>query len=77
MSAAGDIDRTISDAEAKTAGVAVAAFIRALGKQDRSLATYALSVIVTFMAKGTDDEAAAEKEIIAEVADLCAGGRRK
>lgn len=71
MSAAGNIDRSLTTAEIKAAGKAVAAFIRTVKDQRREVATYALSVIVTSMAAQCLDRNAAEREIIDAVASLC------
>jgi hypothetical protein len=67
LSAAGNLDRRISEEDAKAAGKAVAAFMKALGDRPREVTTYALSVLIAFMA---NNDPAAQRQIIRELHDL-------
>lgn len=73
MSAAGNIDRALTDDEVAAAGKAVAAFVKALAPFRREVATYTLSVIVTAMGAQEPDPKAAERQVLKAVTELVEG----
>jgi hypothetical protein len=70
MQSGGNIDRRLTDEEAKASARAVAAVIRELAAHPQEVTTYALATLIEAMAANCSERESGEAEIMRKIQDL-------
>lgn len=70
MSAAGNVDRGLTEDEKGLAATTLNAFVESLGNQPREVATYTLAAIIRAMVVQEPNAEAAQEEILTTLAEL-------